>query len=153
MQICIYLYIYIYIYMHVHIYIIIKTYIFILLSKNNSNNVNHKNNNSNSNERKWSYCLKQILLLACKFYIICIDIQRLPNSLFLIWRSQGSLIVSIPLVLNPIFLGLKTITIQYCDIQSALNVFQKYRFCEDYTNIFWTEMFLLEILETNFGEF
>ena len=49
--------------------------------------VNHKNDNSNSNERKWSYCLKEILHVVCKFYIICMDIQRVPNSLFLIWRS------------------------------------------------------------------
>ena len=40
-----------------------------------------------------------------KFYIICMDIQRVSNSLSLIWRSQGSLVVSIPLVLNPTFLG------------------------------------------------
>ena len=74
-------------------------------------------------------------------------------SLLLIWRSQGSLIVSIPLVLNSIFLSLKTITIQYRDIQGALTAFQKYRFCEDYANLFWTQMFLLEFLETNLGEF
>ena len=67
--------------------------------------------------------------------------------------SKRSLIVSIPLVLNPIFWGLKTIMIQYRDIQSALYVFQKYRFCEDYTNLFWTQMFLLEFLETNLCEF
>ena len=59
------------------------------------------------------------------------DIQRVPNSLFLIWSSQGSLIVSIPLALNPIFFGLKTITVQYRDMQSTIDVFQKYRFCED----------------------
>ena len=38
--------------------------------------------------------------------------------------------------LNPIYLGLKTITIKYRDIASALDVFQKYRFCEVYTNLF-----------------
>ena len=58
------------------------------------------------------------------------DIQWVPDSLFLIWRNKGSLIVSLPLVLNPIFWGLKTIMIQYRDIQGALYVFQKYRFCE-----------------------
>ena len=121
-----YTYIYMHIYLHAHIYIPIETYVFILiLRKYNINNVNHKNDNSNSNERKWSYCLKEILLVVCTFYIFCMDIQRVPNSLFLIWRSKGSLIVSIQLVLNPIFLGLKTITIQYCDKQSALYVFQK----------------------------
>ena len=81
------------------------------------------------------------------------DIQTVPNSLFLIWKSKGSLIVSIPLVLNPIFLGLKTITIQYRDIESALYAFQKYRFCEEYTTLFWTQMFLLGFLETNLDEF
>ena len=86
-------------------------------------------------------------------YIICMDIQRVSNFLFLIWRSKGSLIASIQLVLNSIFLDLKTITIQYRDKQSALYVFQKYRFCEDYTNLFWAQMFLLGFLETNLGEF
>ena len=43
--------------------------------------------------------------------------------------------------------------IQYCDIQSALEVFQKYRFCEDDMNLFRTQMFLLGFLETNHGEF
>ena len=142
------------IYLHAHIYIPIETYVFILiLRKYNINNVNHRNDNSNSNEHKWSYCLKEILLVVCTFYIFCMDIQRVPNSLFLIWRSKGSLIVSIQLVLNPIFLGLKTIAIQYRDKQSALYVFQKYRFSEDYTNLFWTQMFLLGFLETNVGEF
>ena len=95
-------------------YIYTHTYICLW---NNRNNVNVKNDNSNSNERKWLYCLKEFLLVVCKFYIISMDIQRLPNSLFLIWRSQRSLTLSNPLVLNPIFLGLKTITIQNGDIQ------------------------------------
>ena len=139
---------------NLYIYINISTYIFILiLPKNNSNNVNHKTDISNSNERKWSCCLKEILLFICKFYILCKDIQRVPNFLFLIWRSKGSLIASILLILNPIFLGLKLITIQYRGIQSALDVFQKYSFYEDYTNLFWTQMFLLGSLETNLGEF
>ena len=63
------------------------------------------------------------------------------------------MIVSIPLGLNPIYLGLKTITIQYCDIQSALDVIQKYRFYKDYTNLFWTLMLVVGILETNLREF
>ena len=127
----------------------------LIVRKYNINNVNHKNDNStsNRNERKWSYCLKEVLLVVCTFYIICMDIQRVPNFLFLIWRSKGSLIASIQLVLNSIFLDLKTITIQYRDKQSALYVFQKYRFCEDYTNLFWAQMFLLGFLETNLGEF
>ena len=87
-----------------------------------------------------------------KSYLLYVNLT-LSNSLFLIWRSKGSLIVLIPLLLNLIFLGVKTITIQYRDKQSALYVFQKYRFCEDYTNLFWTQMFLLGFLETNLGEF
>ena len=146
-------YIYMYIYLHTHIYMHIKTYIFILILRtNNSNNVNHKNDSSNSNERKWSYCLKKILLVVYKFYLICMDMQRVPSSLFLIWMSKGSLIVLIPLV-PLIFLGLKTITIHYRDIQSALYVFQKYRFFKDYTNLFCTQIFFLGFLETKFGEF
>ena len=43
--------------------------------------------------------------------------------------------------------------IQYYDTQSALYVFQKFRFCEDYTNLFWTQIFILGFLETNLGEF
>ena len=54
---------------------------------------------------------------------------------------QGSLIVPISLVLNAIFLGLKSITIQYRVVQSATGVFQKYNFCEDYTNLFWRQIF------------
>ena len=92
--------------MHMHIPI----YIYILL-KYNSNNVDHKNDNSNSNERKWSYCLKEIFNAMSKFYIFCMDIQSAPNFLFLIWRSEGSMIFSIPLVLYPIFSILQTITI------------------------------------------
>ena len=38
-------------------------------------------------------------------------------------------------------------------MQSALDIFQKYCFCEDCTNLFWTQMFLLEFLETNLGQF
>ena len=148
--------IYMHIYLHAHIYIPIETYVFILiLRKYNINNVNHRNGNSKStsNERKWSYCLKETLVVVCTFYIFCMDIQRAPKSLSLIWMSKEFLIVSIQLVLNPIFLGLKTITIQFCDKQRALYVFQNYRFCEDYMNLFWTQMFLLEFLETNLGEF
>lgn len=98
--------------------------------------------NDNSNERKWSKWLKEILVVACTFCTACMDIQTVFNSLFLILTSQGSMTVSIPLVLNLIFLGLETI--QYCDRQSAVDVFQKYLFYKDYTNMFWTKMFLLE---------
>ena len=107
----IYVYIYICIYIYIYMYIYIYIYIYIA-TRNSSNKVNDENANSNSNERKWSYCLKEILLVVRKFYIICMDVQRVLNSLFLIWLSQGSLIVSIPLVLNHIFLGPKTIKIQ-----------------------------------------
>ena len=130
---------YSYLYKHVYLYYYQKI-----------TSIDHKNDNSD--ECKWSYCLKEILLVICKFYIICMDIQRVSSSLFLIWRSQDCLIVSISLVLNPIFWNLKTITIQYRDIQKAFDVFI-YRFCEDYTNLFWAQMFLLEFLETNLSEF
>ena len=148
-----YTYIYTYIFTCTHIHTFVNIFM-LILRKYNINNVNHKNDNSNSNsnERKWSNCLKEILLVVCKFYVFCMDIQRVPNSLFLIWRNKGSLNISIRLVLNPIFLGLKTITIQYRNKQSALYVFQKYRFCEDFTNLFWTQMFVLGFLETNLGE-
>ena len=79
-----------------------------------------------------------LLYVLAALYIICMYIK---NSLFLIGRSQGSLIVSFPLVLNPIYLGLQTITLQYRDLQSALDVFQKYRSCQDYTNLFWHKCF------------
>ena len=158
--ICTYIYIYIYIYLHIHISYIyaythmhayINIYIYIILPKNNSNKVSHKNDNGK--EHKWSYCLKEILLVVCKFHIFWMIIQTVPNSWFLTWRSKGSLIVSVPMVLNPIFLGLKTIAIQSHDIQSALDVFPKYHFCEDYTNLFWTQMFHLGTLEKNLGKF
>ena len=54
-------------YLHKHIYIYIYTHIFILLP-----NVNDKNDYSNSNEHNRSYCFKEILLVVCKFYMICI---------------------------------------------------------------------------------
>ena len=117
---------------------------------NNSNNIRDKN--GNSNERKWSYCLKVILLFVCKFYIISMDIRRVSYSLFLFRRCQGSLILSIPLVLKSIFLGIKKITIQYRGIQSVLNIFKKYCFYEDFTN-FQTQMFLLGLLQAYIGKF
>ena len=43
--------------------------------------------------------------------------------------------------------------IQYRDIQNANDLFQNYRFYEDYRNLFWTQMFLLEFLEANLSEF
>ena len=111
-----YIPIYMHIYLHAHICIPIQRYVFILiLRKYSISNVNHKNDNSNSksNEPNWSYCLKESILVVCTFYIFCMDIQRVLNSLFLIWRSKDSLIGLIQLVLNAIFLGLKTIAIQY----------------------------------------
>ena len=77
------------------LYTYIHTYVYIT-TKNNSNSVNDKNDNSNSNELKWSYCLKEILLVVCKFCIICMDFQRVLNSLFLIWKNQDSLTGSVP---------------------------------------------------------
>ena len=97
------------------------------MRKYNINNVNYKNDDtSNSNERKCSYYFKGTLLVVCTLYIFSMDIQRVPNSLFLVWTSKGYLIVSIQLVLNPILLGLRTITIQYNDKQSALNLQRLY---------------------------
>ena len=119
---CIYIYVYIYIYIYIYIHIYLHTHIHAYI------NIYIYIDNSNSNERKWSYCLKEILLIVYKFYIICMDVQKVYNSLFLIWRSKVSLIVSIPLLLNCIFLGEKTITIQYRDIQSTLYVFSKVSF-------------------------
>ena len=60
-----------------HIYIDITT-------KNNSHNAKDENGNGNGNECKSSYCLKEILLVVLNFYIIYMDIKRVPNSLFLI---------------------------------------------------------------------
>ena len=65
------------------------------------------NKNDNSNECKQSYYPKEILLVLCKLYKICIYIERASNSLFLIWSIQGCVIV--PAVLNPIFLRLKNV--------------------------------------------
>ena len=36
-------------------------------------------------------------------------VQRVSSSLFWLWRNQGSLVISVSLVLNPMFLDLKTI--------------------------------------------
>ena len=33
----------------------------------------------------------QILLVVCRLYIICMDIQRVSNSLFLLWMIKGSI--------------------------------------------------------------
>ena len=76
--------IYIYTYIYIYIYICIHTYTYIYIYVNTiKNNINYKNDKSNSNERKLSYYLKEILLVY-KFYIICMDLQWVPNSLFLI---------------------------------------------------------------------
>ena len=55
--------------------------------------------------------LKKSYLLLCKFYIICMDIQRVSNS--------------------------------FSNFQF---VFQKYRFCKDYTSLFTFEKISLDIL-------
>ena len=94
--------------------------------------------------------LKKSFLLYISFTYSAWTFKGYPILYFYFIRS---LIVSVPLLLNPIFVGLKTITIQYRDIQSGLYVFQKYRFCEDYTNLLWTQMFLLGFLETNLSKF
>ena len=128
-----YTHIYIYIYTHIHTCI---------TTKNNSNNVNQKNDNSSWNERKWSYCLKEILLLVCLLNVLHNPHGHSKCTQFIIFNLKESRLfvklVSIPLLLNSIILGLKTITIQYRDIQTALDVFQKYCFCKDYTNLAWT---------------
>ena len=147
-HIYIYIHIHLYLYIYIYIYIYILTYIFILLPKNKSNNVNHKNNNSY--ERKWSYCLKEILFVVCKFYTIFMDIQRFKGNLILYFNLKEKRLSD---CFN--FAGtksLKTITIQYRDIGSELDVFQKHHFYEDYTNLFWAQMFFLEFLETNLSE-
>ena len=48
---------------------------------------------------------------------------------------------------------LKATTMQHCGVKSALDIFQKYRFCEHYKNLFWTQMFPLEFLGINLGKF
>ena len=45
------------------------------------------------------------------------------------------------------------VLIQHRGIQSALDLFQNYHFCEDYTNLYWTQMFHLEFLEINISKF
>lgn len=73
----------------------------------------------------WYNCRK-------KCYLVTSSGCEFPNSL------RSNLIVLIPLVLNPILLDLKTISIPYLGIESALDVFQKYRFSEYYTSLFGT---------------
>ena len=75
------------------------------------------------------YCLKEILLVVSRFHIFSMDIQGVPNSLFLILRSKGSSIVSVPLVINnnSIFLRLKTITISLIGfLQTNFSEFQTF---------------------------
>ena len=83
-QLYTYLYIYTYKYTYTYIHLHIQIYA--------CNNLNDQNDNNNGNERKWSYCLKEILLAVCKVYIICMGIQRVPNSNYFN-----------PLLLNPTF--------------------------------------------------
>ena len=57
------------------------------------------------------------------------------------------------MALNPKFLNLERTAIQCRGKQSELGVFQKCYPCEDYTNLFWAQIFLLEYLETSPYEF
>ena len=57
------------------------------------------------------------------------------------------------MAINPKYLDLEWIVIQCCSNQSELGVFQKYCSCEDCTNLFWAQIFLLEYLETSPYEF
>ena len=86
---------------------------------------------------KSSYCLKEILLVVCKFYIIWMHIQRISNSLFLIWRNQGSLNVAIPQVQNPIFWDLKTKTIQIYRVSLTSLSFSKVLFLQRLYELAW----------------
>ena len=57
------------------------------------------------------------------------------------------------MTLNPKILDLERIAIQCRGKQSELDVFQKRYSYEDYTNLFWAQIFLLEYLETSPYEF
>ena len=57
------------------------------------------------------------------------------------------------MALNLKLLDLERIVIQYRGKQSELDVFQKCYSYEDYTNLFWAQIFLLEYLETSPYEF
>ena len=51
------------------------------------------------------------------------------------------------MALNPKSLDLESIAIQCRDKQSEFGVFQKYYSNEDYTNLSWEQIFLLEYME------
>ena len=57
------------------------------------------------------------------------------------------------MALNPKFLGLEKTAIQCRGKESELDVFQKCYSCEDYTNLFWAQIFLLEYLEISPSKF
>ena len=57
------------------------------------------------------------------------------------------------MALNPKFLDLEGTAIQCRSKQSEFHVFQKCYSYEDYTNLFWGQIFLLEYLETSPYEF
>ena len=57
------------------------------------------------------------------------------------------------MALNSKFVELERIAIQCRGKQSELDVFQKRYSYEDYTNLFWAQIFLLEYLETSPYEF
>ena len=57
------------------------------------------------------------------------------------------------MALNPKSLDLESIAIQCRDKQSEFGVFQKYYSNEDYTNLSWEQIFLLEYMETYPNQF
>ena len=57
------------------------------------------------------------------------------------------------MALNPKSLDLERKAIQCHGKQSEFGVFQKYCSYEDYTNLFWAQMFFLEYLQTSLYEF
>ena len=104
-SVCIYVYIK-YFYMHAYIYFYIHAYTYtyiyqIYIYINTSNNV------------------KESYLLYVRFTYSAGTFKGYPVLL----KSKNSLIVSIPLVLNPIYLGLKTITIQYGFYEDCTTLF------------------------------
>ena len=131
----------IHIQIHINIYRQIYTHIYIweyrdiylqylhtyITVKNYSNNVDDTMDNSSSknNARKW-YCPKETLFVLCKSYIICMVIQRVTNSLFLVWWRFSDCTNSTGTESH--ISGPKTITIQYHAKQSALDNCQQYGF-------------------------
>ena len=57
------------------------------------------------------------------------------------------------MALNLKSLDPERISVQCRGKQSELEFFQEYYSCEDYANLFWTQIFLLEYLDTRPYEF